>query len=306
MIDFKNINKLFIISSGRTGTDFLGKNIGYLSNSIYSIHQPDVINFTKSRRKELFFKLTNLGFINIIVLKFLGIKGTRNLSLKRVKNYFEKEKSLKKLIDERKKLNLNPVNLYIEANWQLFGIIQDLLSLKSSKVILIFRDPRNWVTSWMNKGGWYDNKDLLSKINVLGFKRITPQNVGIYNPEWKNYTRFQKLCWVWNYMNSNFYNTLRENNKNVRHFFFEDIFMKKDKTTIRNFLQFALDDYFKEEYVNKMLGMLQNKVNENTQEEFPKWPDWDKKYCRDLHYFCGDLMQKLGYGNEPEWLEKLT
>lgn len=305
MSKIENINKLFIISAGRTGTDFFGKNFSFFSKHIYSIHQPDVINLEKSRRKELFFKLKHLGFYNLIIAKLIGKSGTRNLSLIKVRKKNNENKIIQKLLKERTNLNLNYSKLYIESNWQLFGLIEDLLKFNKSKILIVFRDPRDWVSSWMNKGGWYDKNDLLSKINILGFKRVTPANVGIDNPDWKDYSRFQKLCWVWNYMNGNFYEAVKENNPNIRHFFFEDIFAKRDESTIKDFLQFSLGEYFKDEYVDQMLSMLQHKVNQKPKEEFPNWIEWDKKHCQYLHYFCGDLMKELGYGTEPEWLKKI-
>jgi len=301
-----NTIKSFIISAGRTGTEFFGKNLKLLNSNFYSIHEPDRISFTNIRRPELLNKFKYQGFWNLIIFKGLGLTGTRNISLKRINNLFSKDKVIKKINNERKWINLKNYNVYIESNWQLFGLIKDLISIYNSKVIIIFRDPREWVRSFMNWGYWYDSKDLLSKIDILGFKRISPKNVGIKNSNWKNYTRFQKLCWVWNFINSNFYNLLYESDcQNIRSYFFEDIFIKKNETIIRDFLHFTLDKYFKEHYVNQLFQLLQKKAGQSIKKDFSLWIEWDKKSCQDLNYFCGDLMQKLGYGNEPEWIEKI-
>jgi hypothetical protein len=306
MNSFEKINKVFIISSGRTGTEFFGENIKKLSPNFLSIHEPDRISIEKRRLNQAFGRLLKQGFFNQIILKSLGIFGTRNLSLKNIKEKQHEAKIISQLTNERNWLNFNSKTVYIESNWQLFGLIDILPNIKpQTKIIFIFRDPRSWVSSWMNHKGWYSKADLLTLIDKKGFKRVTPANVGIDNPKWKDYSRFQKLCWVWNYMNGNFYETVKENNPNIRHFFFEDIFVKQDKTTIKDFLQFSLNEYFKDEYVEQMLSMLQHKVNQKPKEDFPNWIDWDKKHCQDLHYFCGDLMKELGYGTEPEWLKKI-
>jgi hypothetical protein len=298
---------IFLISSGRTGTEFFGKRLKDLSQYIYSVHEPDRLSIKKHKRKELFLKLKKLGVYNVLIMRMLGKTGTRALSLKRLNNKIDKENTIERIISDRKLLHHSYSQVYIESNWQLFGLLDTLNELRNSKIIFLFRDPRNWVMSWMNREkGWYSESDLLLRINLLGFKRITPKNVGIYNPDWKNYDRFQKLCWVWNYLNSTFYNAIDDSNPNIQYFFFEDIFTKKDPTTIKNFLKFTLNDYFNEEYVNQMLKTLNKKVNQSTTKRFPQWPNWDRKQCKDLHYFCGELMQKLGYGNEPEWLEKIN
>ncbi len=197
--------------------------------------------------------------------------------------------------------------IYIEANWQLFGLVVDLLKLEKTKIIIIFRDPRDWVRSWMNKGkgSWYDKKDLLSKINCLGFKRVDPSNVGINNPHWKYYSRFQKLCWVWHYMNNNFYEILQNGNENITYFLFENLFVKKDVDKINELLKFALNDYYKIECLKNMNDILDVKINESEVKNFLEWNHWTNQQCKELHHLCGGLMQKLGYGKEKEWSEKI-
>lgn len=57
---FINIDKFFIISSGRTGTEFFGRILNRLNDRIYSIHEPDRVSIEKRRSNELFRKFKNI------------------------------------------------------------------------------------------------------------------------------------------------------------------------------------------------------------------------------------------------------
>ena len=303
---FDQINKIFIVSSGRTGTKFLGENLQKIVHNSLSVHEPDKVELTKKHRAELINKFKKIGIIELIINKALGISGTRNLSLRRINNEIEFGDIIKKIRKPRNVLlGDSYYRYYFEANWQLFGLLDDLFNFQNSKIIIFFRDPRTWVQSWMNKGYWYDDKDLLTKIDMLGFKRVTPKNVGIDNPEWKQYTRFQKLCWVWNYMNGLFYEAMGKDKKNIKAFYFEDIFVKKNKTKVREFLQFSLNEQYRENYTIELLDMLDHKVNQTKTNDFPHWQYWNDEYAKEMEYFCGDLMLNLGYGEELGWQRKI-
>jgi hypothetical protein len=63
MNSFEKINKVFIISSGRTGTEFFGENIKKLSPNFLSIHEPDRISIEKRRLNQAFGRLLKQGFL---------------------------------------------------------------------------------------------------------------------------------------------------------------------------------------------------------------------------------------------------
>ena len=47
------------------------------------------------------------------------------------------------------------------------------------------------------------------------------------------------------------------------------------------------------------------KFHESRKNTFPKWPDWSQQNTNQFQEICGDIMQKLEYGQEPEWQKKL-
>lgn len=303
--EFYNISKVFIVSPGRTGTKFFGNNLKALSKCIYSVHEPDKISLARAKRKESIEKIRQQGIKRPVILKLLGYSGTRNLSLQNLKNSAEKKNIINRFIEDRKWIDLNNTSCYIEANSQLFGLIRQLKSMPNSRLIIIFRDPRSWIKSWVNKGEWYTKDDLLSIINLGGLKRLSPENVGIYNEHWKEYSRFQKLCWVWNFMTNLFISEIEKASPNLAYFFFEDLFIKRDVNEIERFLRFSLNDLYDPIFTHRLRKMLDHKVNENRSEIIPSWEHWDYEMCKNLDFFCGDLMDDLGYGKEQEWLEKL-
>jgi len=301
--DFLKLNKIFIISPGRTGTKFLAENMNKMSNSVYSIHEPDRLSIRKDGFKENIQKIKKIGFSNAVIKKLLGTHGSRNLSLNKISGKLSQATVQKRLYEDRKWIPIE-IDLYIEANPQLFGLIEELLNLKNSRVLLLFRDPRDWVASWVNRGSWYDRKDILTQIDMFGLKRLTPKNIGQKLPEWKNYSRFQKLCWAWSIMNGIFYNSCKPNYSNLTYFFFEDIFVNKEATEIRRLLIFLLGEVYNDNILYNFMDLLKKKTNTNPKESFPKWTHWDPSLCVQLEYMCGNLMSKLGYGKENYWLKK--
>lgn len=302
--DFWTVKKVFIVSAGRTGTKFFGENMSKLSGALYSIHEPDRLSIRRDRIGNNFQKIKKIGFSNAVIKKFLGTRGSRNLSLNNISGKLPRGIIQTRLLEDRKWVP-SEIDLYVEANYQLFGVIEVLLNLKNSKVILFSRDPRDWVASWMNKGSWYDRKDLLTQIDLLGLKRLTPKNIGQKLPQWDNYSRFQKLCWAWTAMNGIFYNLCNANYSNLTYFFFEDIFVNKDITEIQRLLGFLMGKMYNESVLENFMELLEKKINTNPDTSFPPWTYWDPKTCIDLEDICGDLMRKLGYGKENYWFKKL-
>jgi len=48
------------------------------------------------------------------------------------------------------------------------------------------------------------------------------------------------------------------------------------------------------------------RMNRSRLDVLPHWREWSRTQCRALHAICSPLMQQLGYGQEPEWLERVV
>ena len=81
---------VFITSGGRTGTKFFGDLLSDIIQDSFSVHEPDVFSGLKYKSID---QLKQFGFKHLILGKFTGETGIRNLS----QNYLSKRISLKEL-----------------------------------------------------------------------------------------------------------------------------------------------------------------------------------------------------------------
>lgn len=88
----EDMDKIFIISAGRTGTMFLAHNLKKIMPGTISLHEPDKVSINNLKRlKE---EIKRQGFFNSIILRALGINGSGNLSIKRISGKINSERAL--------------------------------------------------------------------------------------------------------------------------------------------------------------------------------------------------------------------
>ncbi|WP_320045058.1 sulfotransferase domain-containing protein [uncultured Desulfobacter sp.] len=173
------------------------------------------------------------------------------------------------------------------------------------KILHVVRDPRNFVTSFMN---W--RKQRLRRMvlhHLIPFWQPNPcnmENSGGFG-SYFNMSKFEHFCWIWTFKNSLFEKKVKE--YRVESFFLKfELLMdlkdpgKKPTETINALSSFLnVPESFLIEQV-KNLPVL----NSSRSKVFPKWDQWTSKQATILENQCGPLMRKYGYGSEPEW-EKL-
>jgi hypothetical protein len=285
--EFAEKNFGFITSAGRTGTKFFGDFLGQMIFDCFSIHEPDVIvDFKFSLRQ-----LRQFGFYQLIFGKILGKTGIRNLSQRFLSgevNLWDLEDLLVKHrgryyrdIEEK---------LIVESYSGWYGVIPAIRDLyKNYKIIIIVRDPRDWVFSNMNWGTMYGRRDWVS--------RLDPKLVGDtdYEDEWQVFTQFQKLCWAW----ATIYRILERDaagDSNIRFFKFEALFKSKDKY---DYLSSLLN--FVTRFDNRNFGfhipegILDKRVNKTVSFKFPKWNNWTPDMKKDLKRICGGVADRCEY-----------
>lgn len=169
------------------------------------------------------------------------------------------------------------------------------------KIIHLVRDPRDFVTSFMN---W-------KKVSVK--RTILHHAVPLWQPNpwlakdvsfWEriNMSKFEHFCWIWSYKNQLF----KDNFSKKQNYFlikFEDLVTgsaRKEKwKELFDFLELPQIQVDKISFPEKII----NKSNVNI---FPDWQHWPSLKAVKLNYWCGDLMNELGYGNEKKWRELLN
>ena len=219
--------------------------------------------------------------------------GTRNLSLGRIAGRFGQDTVLDRLLLERRwVLDANP-RAYLESNPQLFGLGQDLLDLPRSRVVVLVRDPRTWLPSWMGKR-WFGNKDWMDRFNILGFKRLNPAMLG-QQANWDRWTPLQKLAWTWNDMNSRFLRLHKDRPADCRLIRFEDLFEQGDQKILDEFLDFVSWGRADEQARQALKRSLGQKVNVRQAVGPRLYESWSAEEKNWLKTACGELAEELGY-----------
>ena len=114
-------------------------------------------------------------------------------------------------------------------------------------------------------------------------------------------SKFEHYCWVWNYKNSYFINKFSKND-NYMLIKLEDLISDNFEEfwyKIFEFLNLSKPDNLKKK-------MIAEKANPSKQIYFNKWNKWDNRTAELLDKHCGNLMQKLGYGDEIAWKKKIS
>jgi len=158
------------------------------------------------------------------------------------------------------------------------------------KIIHLVRDPRDFVTSFMNWKHSSIKKIILHY--VIPFWQPSPKfDKDIPLSQKFSYNKFKQFCYIWNYKNSQFWEAFYGSNryKLVR---LEDITSSKNNidniTSMLNFLNLTLD-------TNGLSSSDNSKVNKSNKNRFPEYRDWPPEYKEYLIKTCGNLMMTFGY-----------
>ncbi len=168
------------------------------------------------------------------------------------------------------------------------------------KIIHLVRDPRDFVTSFMN---W--RRQRLRRMflhHCVPFWQPSPLLCPEYSAASRlGMSKFEHYCWIWNFKNSFF----RSEFGNGNAYFLlrsEDLFSpSKGAATFKRMLSFlgysSVVDGFEELAITK--------VNPSKSKGFPRWQMWSRSQARALDRQCGKLMARYGYGFESLWLDLL-
>jgi hypothetical protein len=259
-------NKVYLLSTGRTGTSFISNLIEKKFNTSSTLHQH------KGSR-----------ILNII----------SNISLK----YGFVKKALIKYIDNKNDsfppTTIDPLQTMALSIYLNELNKKDNIESQPITIIHLVRDPRDFVTSFMN---WKERK-LSGKIAhyLIPFWMPKPPSENIF----KNLTmnKFEHFCWVWQIKN----NFIYENFSACQNYYlyrFEDVM--SDPKVLSELIMHIVGDniILNESYLN-------DKINKSYDNKFPKWHEWSKKKACNLENICGSLMKEFEYGYEIDWKRKL-
>lgn len=185
-----------------------------------------------------------------------------------IKNFREREIFLR--VDQRVKIygEINPtLRIHCKAIKQL---------IPGARLFHIVRDGRDVVRSIMSRENLGEKDPLL--------KLTRPPLEDSYRKEWDHMSRFEKVCWQWQFDNRFIRNT-------VGHYvLFEK--MKSDydyfKEKINDYLDIDIPETAWYAYVKKPQNVSRHYT-------LPHWNTWDHKMRNDFERICGEEMREFGY-----------
>ena len=298
---------VFITSTGRTGTQFLAKSLNQMIEDCYSVHEPANVFFKDMKKWGQDIK--RFGLYQMTIGQFLPSKSMCKLSTYRRLGKISDEKAQEYIKGLRKQiLEETKESIYVESSNHLHGVV-DLLEkvFPNSKIVFIIRDPRTWVRSAISSP-----VSLLYKTVDFAFLEMSMRPYHFkddpYSDKWKKMSKIERYAWYYNKLNTFVLDTM-ENRKNFRVYRYEDLFLSDRKNDFFiDFLEYCskFPDGFSKRYQFKP-QLLSKKLNSSADKyKIPHWKKWDKKMAQDIQRHCGKLMERFGYGKEPEWLDKLS
>lgn len=292
---------VFIVSGGRTGTQFFGDRISMAIEDSFSVHDPDILSIYIKR---VAGRISTFGLYNMTLGKALGRTGVRSIGQRFISGRIDRETALDRLEALRLKFYASIDRpLVVESNSQWLYVCDELMSIwPQARIIVIVRDPRTWIRSWLNKGiRWR----IYDPVRLLPPGRLTPAKIGdrAWAEEWKSFGIVGRLAWEWRFV----YRRLQkhvENNPNARLFRFEDLFHSEDETSMRELVKFAAT-HPEREYSYELPEEFREKVQNASQGAAQDWREWRPEQARLVDSLCGTLMAKFDYGHEAGWKGKL-
>lgn len=302
MIKIIKKNCVFIVSTGRTGTQFLAKNLGKMIHSSQVFHEPGTPWITRPEEWPELIK--QYGLFHLTLGQLRSDMSMFKLSTELIRGNLSIEDAKVNLLEMRESL-INNINekIYIEASGHLFGAVEILNEvIPSSKFIFIIRDPRDWVKSAMNTFEYilYGPLDLNFLNLSIKAKDIKKDE---YQDKWSDMSKFEKYCWYYNKVNSYILDKLA-GKRNFRVYRHQDLFNKRE--IFYDMLKFAsrFENGFKTCFsYNKK---LMKKVHSNaSKEKFPNWQEWDEEMIEIFNRHCGKWMEDFDFADDIKWKEKL-
>jgi hypothetical protein len=255
--DTSNINAIFCLSTGRTGTKTLAALFSH-SKELLTYHEPKPNLFGMSCASYINPEIVDSNFAQS---SFLAVR-SENLDLA-----------------------MSIGRGLIETSPQVTFLAPIIASvLPQSKFIHIVRHPADVIRSGMRRN-WFNGHKADST-------RIIPRMNTEDATKWDEWSPFEKNCWLWNETNRwimDFRSTIsRERSYLLKS---EDIYAG-NQTVFDDLCKFISAKPPSASYVNKIIN---KKLNVQKGGSFPYYHDWSSKQKIIIHNMVGPLANQLGY-----------
>jgi hypothetical protein len=253
-----NAPAVFVLSTGRTGTETLDALFG-LAKNVFTHHEPT----------PTLYRLSRLAY------------------------EYEKEQLANEILREAfltaradlLKYSLDCGRGYVETSPQVTFLAPLILSaIPQSRFIHLVRDPRHVVRSGMRRK-WFDG-------HAGDATRIVPHPNSPDGRKWDEYTAFQKNLWLWAETNRwilEFAAGLPA--ESILRIHSEDVF-NRDETALYSLFKFVNAPLPARAKISRLLN---KKLNAQKSGSFPAPGGWSAGQKEDLLKIAGDVAQTLGY-----------
>jgi hypothetical protein len=249
---------VFVLSTGRAGTETLGA-LFSLVNNVISYHEPSPIMYGLS--KISYENYDDQSASKTLKEAFLAMKAE-------LLNY-----------------SLDCRVGYIETSPQNTFLAKTILNaIPNATFIHMVRDPRDVIRSGMRRK-WFDG-------HPNDGTRIVPRPNSLESQQWNDYSLFQKNVWLWNETNRWIMDfTSSISSDTVLRVRSEDVFSRDQKTlqALYGFIGAKLPQQWKIERV------LHKKMNAQWTGEFPTSALWSADQKMELINMASETAGKLGY-----------
>lgn len=292
---------VFVISGGRTGTQFLGDRLSAAITDSYSVHDPDILSVYVKR---VAARIKVFGLWNMTIGKALGRTGVRSIGQRLITGEIDRSTALSRIHNLRSHYHESiRESLVIESNSQWLYVCDEIATIwPHARVIVVVRDPRTWIRSWLNKGIRWRPYD---PVRLFPPGRLTPRETGdsAWIRRWRSFDTLGKLAWEWRFV----YGRLQahvERNPNARLFRFEDLFEADNDNAMHQLVSFSASHPMRQ-YRFTVPEEFRTNIQNASHGSYPDWREWAPEQAKLVDDLCGLLMKRFGYGNEESWKQKL-
>ncbi|GAA4847827.1 sulfotransferase family protein [Algivirga pacifica] len=260
---------IFIVSTGRTGTNFFDFFFNQSFHDVHCVHEPkpDFFDIGMSKIRE--------GMLTEEV-----VDKVRALRLDQINKMINAKKSY-----------------YIESNPHLAYIIPELKkAYPKAKFVVLSRDPRQVVVSYYNKSPLNDNvmftyadNDHRLRLRALDFEKDP------YFYVWNDFSRIEKIAWFWNKCNELIMSSLPFNSDRVLHLKYEEFFGSDNRRgELKKLLYFVGLKMCDDDLIGleKILDHKRNINNNVLIRDFDTWQEEDQEKLLQL---TKPMREILGY-----------
>lgn len=266
LYNWKIENNCFIISTGRTATNFFAHFFKENFNNVLSLHEPVPDLFDVAMNK--------FRHKNVLPTKLL-------LKLSRY--------------NQHKTLVNNSLDTYIESNPNLSFLIKEIQDIfPNPKFLFLTRDLPSYLISAFNKSPDNSNEMFFYAVNDHR-KRITPFDLydKKYEDLWSSFSREEKIAWYWQATNNFIINQL--DGVDYMQIKYEDVFLNENNEGILIDIIHFFNLNISENNFNNFKPRLNKKRNTNSMKIISSFENIDENKRSRIIEITKETREKLNY-----------